>query len=138
MLRNRGVTAIFLSVAAAFLMVFGCSDNNKTNPLIGWKCLGTIGLNNYPSSGPLPPLDKAIIDDYKDFIKQLPTYKSTFGPRSESSDILSISFFEDRIGQHAVEIFMPLRGTYLYYVLVYDKSNKKLKIIKYSAGHYAC
>jgi hypothetical protein len=47
-------------------------------------------------------------------------------------------FCEDGTGQHAVEIVIPLNGTYWTHVLVYDKSNKRVKSMKFRSGKYAC
>jgi hypothetical protein len=48
-----------------------------------------------------------------------------------------ISVFEDGTGQHAILMFIPVDGTFLNYILIYDKNDKRSKTIKYSAGHYA-
>ncbi len=49
-----------------------------------------------------------------------------------------VSYKEDRKGQHAIQIDIPLNGTYRHHVLIYDKDNKRTKVIVYELGHYAC
>jgi len=64
-------------------------------------------LNNLDSN-------KAISDDYHAYISEL-TPKEM---------------------QHAVRITILLKGTEWAHILIYDKENKRIRIIKYVAGHY--
>ena len=91
---------------------------NHTNPIAGWK----------PDFSP-PPIYQAIEKDYNDYIQTLPP--------KERQSIGPIVFFEDTSGQHAVEITIGLNGTNWEHVLIYDKDNKRIKIIKYISGHDA-
>ncbi len=105
----------------AFCMAVGCAPTR--NPLEGWKGWGAdTGYH----------LDKAITDDYQSYIKTLPTRESAIAEAKFSQ-----MFFEDGTGQHAVEISIPLDGTWWKYVLIYDKNNKRTKVIKYASGKYA-
>ena len=45
--------------------------------------------------------------------------------------------FEDGNGQHAIRIEIPLNGTWWEHVLIYNKNNTRIKVIKYANGHYA-
>ena len=101
-------------------LIGGCSGcQTKTpDPLVGFHF---SSLNNLDSN-------KAITDDYKNYIQTLsPDEKKTAGP---------IFYFEDGMGQHAVEIKIGLNGTVWEHVLIYDKDNKRIKMIKYSNGGY--
>jgi uncharacterized protein YceK len=90
------------------------------NPLKPWKWLGWTSPN------------QAITDDYKAFIKTLPQGEIKFIMDS------GIKFFEDGKGQRAVDIEIPLDGTYWNYALIYDNSNKRIKTVRFSSGHYRC
>jgi hypothetical protein len=111
-----------------FLCGFGCSSSKPTpDPLAGWT---SRGFDDY-----LPSLqrhhyqlDKAITDDYQDFIKK-------------NNLILSgaiTGFYEDGTGQHAVEFIAFPHGENATwnYVLIYDKENQRIKVIKYGYTRY--
>jgi|GEM_PF-238771 len=87
------------------------------DPLVGWKLLGFESPN------------KAITDDYQDYIQKLPPKAGQF--------IGSIYMFEDGTGQHAVKVETGLNGGYWEHVLIYDKDNKRIKVIIYGGGRYA-
>jgi uncharacterized protein YceK len=75
-----------------------------------------------------PPLDQAIKDDYQKYLdKHEPGYFA-YGP----------TYFEDGTGRHAVKIQVGRNGFYKIYVFMYDKSNMRIKVIKYADGGYAC
>ena len=90
------------------------------NPIKDWKWLGWDSPN------------QAITDDYRNFIKKLPPGESKFIMDG------SIKFFENGMGQRAVDIEIPLDGTYWHYALIYDNSNARIKMIRFSSGHYRC
>jgi hypothetical protein len=126
-----------LILFAALLWVAGCTQTIANDPLKCWKQLGSISWNLPPPGERQPPLPQAITDDYKDFIAKLPPHPR-FKNRSESYFIVDVSFFKDGTGQHAVQISIPMDGTWWKYVLIYDKNNKRTQTIKYDSGHYAC
>jgi hypothetical protein len=146
---------IFIVIAAAFIVT--ARDNGitvtKTYPLKGWKQIGTMpeatldALRGWTNSTiprpskepPAPSLPKAIEDDYQDFVRKLPVVKDHFGfgDHSERYWIQWAWAFEDKTGQKAIVIFIPLEGTFVHYILIYDQNNKRTKTIKYLAGHYS-
>ena len=107
----------------AVVMVAGCAAQKPTpDPLAGFHWSSLVNLAN----------NKAITDDYEAYIQTLsPEEKKYLGPSP-------IRYFEDRSGQHAVEIREGLNGTVWEHVLIYDKNDKRIKTVRYAAGHYAC
>lgn len=103
------------------LVVCGCSCKSSPagpapNPLSGWNMDFSPQLN-------------AVIDkDCQDYIKHLT-------PEEIGHSRIS-GYFNDGTGQHAVEIEVALNGTWWKHVLFYDKNNKRVKVVKYSPGHY--
>jgi len=73
---------------------------------------------------------KAVVDDYQDYIHKLPPAEARV------VDYYSISEYEDSTGQHAVKIETPINGVYREHVLIYDRNNKRIKVIKYVSGYY--
>ena len=122
----------FCTLLAASILLTGCKHCvlfvlhpiNQTfarhsNPIAGWKRLYSRDYEK---------LDKVISDDYRDFIQELPTKaRNGIGP---------IQFYEDRTGQHAVAIETGWSGTDWTYVLIYDKNNKRVRVVKYVSGYY--
>lgn len=105
---------------AALVWTVGCSGLiHHSDPLVGWKPL--FGRN-------YEKVDEAIKDDYQDYIQKLPL--------EEKNNVGPIFLFEDGTGQHAVQTSIPLNGTWWRHVLIYDKSNKRIKAIKYASGGY--
>jgi hypothetical protein len=108
---------IVLMLMSMFIFGFGCNSSKPApDPLAGWKSLGFESPN------------KVITDDYQDYIQQH-NMKGYAGP---------IQFFEDAAGQHAVEFeaFEHDKNASWHYVLIYDKENKRLKVIKYEYAKY--
>jgi hypothetical protein len=105
----------------SFILGFGCATPAH-NPLSGW----TGGLSLYQGGH----TDGAITTDYQSYIQKLPLQESQFITKFD------IKFYEDRTGQHAVEISIPLNGTWRMHVLIYDKDDKRIKVIKYIGGEY--
>jgi hypothetical protein len=115
-------------IVAACVCVAGCSSvppypagsaSVGPNPVAGWKASWSQDLTK---------LDKAIQSDYRDYISSLtPNERKWMGP-------LGIS--EDGSGQHAVTISIAWYGTDWAHVLVYSRDNKRIKAVRYVAGHY--
>ena len=113
------IQLILCSLLAMFLCGFGCSSSKPTpDPLAGFHSSSLVNLQN----------DKAISDDYQTYIKSLPPdVRNGVGP---------LQFFEDVTGQHAILIAIAQNGTDWAHVLIYDKNNKRIKVIKYVMGQY--
>ena len=73
-------------------------------------------------------LNKAIRDDYQSYIQKLPPDEKKF--------VGGIHLFEDGTGQNAVRIEVNLNGTRWAHVLIYDKENNRVNLIKYASGKY--
>jgi len=69
------------------------------------------------------------MDDYQDYIQKL-----SF---EERRSIGVIHFLEDGTGQHAVRFEIALNGTDWAHILIYDRENKRIKVIKYASGRYS-
>jgi hypothetical protein len=109
-------TSCFL--LAAFVWVAGCATQSP-DPVAGWKfCYSDNPIRS----------NKAVIDDYQDYIRNLPHHDRQF--------VGSINSLEDGTGQHAITIQEGINGTYWIHVLIYDKDNKRIKVIKYKDGGY--
>ncbi|MBW8864770.1 MAG: hypothetical protein JF609_07580 [Verrucomicrobia bacterium] len=125
-------SARFLSLALALsaVVLFGCrcSTSKPTpDPLAGWT-FRTFDQFEPPSGQHHYHLDKTISDDYQDFIA-----------KNKLSLVGAITgFYEDMTGQHAVrfEAIPPDAYSSWTYVLIYDKQNHRVKIIKYDEHRY--
>jgi hypothetical protein len=101
---------------AALVLGSGCATRIP-DPLLGWKRADYLAEPN-----------ETIVKDYQDYIQKLPPEEKKFAYVNH--------FFEDGTGQHAVQIKIPLHGTWWEHVLIYDKDNKRVKTIKFSRGGY--
>jgi hypothetical protein len=94
-----------------FALGFGCnSSNQKPNPLAGWQ------IDFKP---PAPAIEK----DSKDYMEKLPPEEKKYAGWGNN--------YKDGTGQHAVVIEIDLKPNAWYHVLIYDKDDKRLKVIKY-------
>ena len=91
---------------------------HHSDPLVGWK----LCQSQDPKY-----LDKAIRDDYQDYIQKLSSKEREFATYDND--------FEDGTGQHAVKITIGLNGTDWEHILIYDKNDKRIKTIKYVSGN---
>ena len=102
---------------AALICLTGCVSTK--DPVAGWKVL---------LSRDYEKLDPAITNDYKDYIEKLSAEDRKYaGP---------IWFFADGTGQHAVKIEIEYDGNIWEHVLIYDKDNKRNRVVKYFGGRY--
>jgi hypothetical protein len=117
-------TTLFLTAGCGAWLMKSSSGtvSQPTDPLAGWT---SRGFDDY-----LPSLqrhhyhlDKAITDDYQNFIEK--NKLDLFGAIT--------GFYEDGTGQHAVEFeaFPDKQNATWHYVIIYDKENKRVKVIKY-------
>lgn len=98
---------------AMFLLGFGCDTLKPTpDPLAGWHYYDRTRVS------------QVITDDYQDYIQKLPP--------NQKGIVGDISFVEDGTGQHAVsiEIFEGYKNASWRHVLIYDKENKRIKVIR--------
>lgn len=116
-----------LLVVAALALSTSCKVKPPPDPLAGWKECGTF----YAGEPIGYHVDQAITDDYQAYISALP---------SDERDVAKLTSFidfrEDGTGQHGVRISYQGGGDSWVIILVYDKNNKRVKTIKYLAGHY--
>jgi hypothetical protein len=113
-------TARFIVWLIAAVLVSGCiAQKPKPDPLDGFHRSSVVHLDS----------NKAITDDYKDYIQKLsPKEKQYLGP---------VFYFEDSTGQHAVRFESDIDGRDCWYhILFYDKDNKRLRVVKYFYGTY--
>jgi hypothetical protein len=107
---------IFGILLAVSVLAVGCASKPGPDPLAGWHTA---------SHNP----DQAIDNDYHDYIQKLPPEERKYaGP---------VLFHEDGTGRHAIEIEIGINGTSWEHILIYDQNDKRIKTIKYMAGHYA-
>jgi len=113
------ISYLTLVITLAAVAIFGCRcATTKPNPLdtFHFSSLDNLSLN------------KAITDDYKIYIKTLTAV--------EQKNILGVDFYEDEEGKHAVKIEIGIDGTWWSHVLIYNSSNTRIKVMKYSPGTY--
>src|SRR5260221_8037489 len=114
----------------------------KEDPLKGWNSWTSYDEESHPASygyhGTIlvqkaqpsthSALDKVIKDDYQNYLKKhecIPTDISLF--------------YEDGTGQHAVKVRIEdINSDHFYYVFIYDKSNVRVKLMKFYWGHMSC
>jgi uncharacterized protein YceK len=98
------------------------------DPLTGWKCDFDVR--------PVQP-DKVIADDLQDYIQTLPPeQKQAFIECGGVKNHYLVKQFEDGSGQHAIRFEILLNSRTIWkHVLIYDKSNKRIKVLKYENDH---
>jgi hypothetical protein len=107
--------------------MFASHTDPLADPKAGWKGVNISKILNNTEP------DAAITKDYKDYIQNLPANMKG------SVSIWPLDFFyEDGRGGHAVKIGIAVNGTWWQHVLIYDQNDKRIKVIKYISGHYAC
>jgi len=89
-----------------------------SNPIADWPGSSLVNLEQ----------NQTIREDYQKYIKKLPP--------KERNRVGSVLFFEDRTGHHAVQIEVNWKGTRWQHVLIYDKSDKRVRVVKYVGGYY--
>jgi hypothetical protein len=95
----------------------GCAlYRQPPDPLAGW---------HFYSGAAIPP---QITEDHEEYIKGLSTKQQQF--------IGGETFYRDDAGQFAVKIEIAWYGTFKMHVLIYNNSGKRVKVIRYNAGHY--
>jgi len=105
---------IYPILLAALVWTAVCASQTP-DPLVGWHVSSLNDLD----------LNKAINDDYRDFIQKLPA--------KERDYVGTTDFFEDGTGKHAVsiDVFSNHTNAAWRYALIYNKDNKRIKVVKY-------
>jgi hypothetical protein len=115
------LNCFILALGFCVMVMPGCNCSAPkpiADPLAGFHVSDLQNLNS----------NKAITDDYKAYIRTLSPDEQKFA----SVDY----YFDGRGGQHAVQIRIPLNGTWYEHDLFYDKDNKRIKVIKRITGGY--
>lgn len=116
MIKYSGHFLLVLALCA--MVVSGCScsaSKPAPNPLAGWY---------FESHNP----NETIEEDYKNYIQNLPSEEGKYaGP---------IHYFADGTGQHAIMIAIGINNKVWRHVLIYNKDDKRIKVIKYISGDY--
>ena len=112
-------TVRFVFLLTAFIMAAGCVPKPTPNPLVGWQ-------RDYNTR----PDDPIIEKDCNDFMQ-------TFQPVGQRPAQVT-GIFKDGAGQHAanIEIFEYHKNASWQYFLIYDKDDKRIKVIKYGYCRY--
>jgi hypothetical protein len=116
----NNLALIFLMLATMFVLGFGCNTSKPApDPLAGFHFSSLNNLNS----------NKAITDDYQNYIQNLPPQgKKVTGP---------VLFFEDGTGQHGISVEVFIGGTTSWtYIFIYDKEDKRTQAIKYRYNKY--
>lgn len=121
------VKPLFWLLLLIVVSVSGCATGRTA--LEGWKVT--------PKSREGCPFDKAICDDYKGYLERL---------SSKQKALLSdwdLEFYEDGNGRHAVMIRNVRKVGWVFnysynHILIYNKRNKRTKVIRYRTGTYMC
>jgi hypothetical protein len=116
-MNTTGLT--FIALITAIVLISGCdapAPKSTPNPLAGW---------NFETRNPNQTIEK----DFRDYIQTLPP--------EEKKYVGTIHFLSDGTGQHAINIEIGIDGTWWEHVLIYDKSDKQIKSMKYPNGHYS-
>ena len=110
--------SVLLSGCTFLLHPINRAFARHSNPIAGWHWSSLVNLQN----------NKAISEDYQDYIMRFPT--------KVRNRIGGIHFFEDGTGKHAVTIGEYSNGTEWTHVLIYDRNDKRIDVIKYVSGYY--
>jgi hypothetical protein len=100
-----------------------------------------IGCQCSPSKPTPDPLaafhiyDLKYFDSYKAISEDYTNYVHTLSQEEQAQADLFF-FYEDESGQHAIKIEIGINGNRWEHILIYDKANRRVKTIKYVAGHY--
>jgi hypothetical protein len=124
-----GSYIIALALCAAVFFGCRCSPSKPaTDPLAGWTYKPLPGWELPPLGHNTNHLDGSITKDYQTFIGD---HHLTARPVT--------GYFEDSTGQHAVQFdaFAPEEENVEWtYVLIYDKNDKRVKVVKFNYRRY--
>ncbi len=111
-----------VAAAAILVLAIGCATGLGHNPLEGWKGGATAMEGS--------PYNKAITRDYMEYVQKLPSEEKQYVRD------YNIKFFEDGTGRHAVKIAIPLTGIWWEHIIIYDRADHRMKVIKRKGGWY--
>jgi hypothetical protein len=107
-------TSLTTWILLAILFCAASCATRNYDPLAGWQ----LDFER----------NQVIEIDINNYIKQLPSQERENAGVSEAH--------KDGTGQHAIVIDVPLNGRWRRHVLIYDKNNKRIKVIDYYHGGY--
>jgi hypothetical protein len=122
--------------------IFMASWPPAVDPLKGWNSWspleeeshpaisGSQGtrLINSPRAAKHSPLDRAINDDYQNYLQ-----------KHGCIPIEIPTFYENGTGQHAIKVQIEtLDRDLIVYIFIYDQSNTRTKVMKFFYGHTSC
>ena len=107
------VNRLIFSILFAAMVLAGCATQ-KYDMMAGWT---VVDFNQQP--------DQAIVKDYHIYAQKLPPEEKIDRTNPMSS---KAGFLEDGTGRHAV-IMVSANGTWEEHILIYDKNNKRTKVI---------
>lgn len=113
---KRGLT--YWYVVWLFLVTAGC--NKAPDPLAGFQ----VDMKEVPT--------EAIDKDYHDFIQHLPEEE-----RIGAGLYTPYTYFKDDTGKHAIQLQIPITKVIRWYILYYDKDNKRIKVITFDHGDHS-
>ena len=117
---KRLLAPIFLLLIAAAFSMVGCAvPKPAPDPLAGWRPL---------FSNEEQIVGDAIKSDYGNYIQKL--------SQSEKNGLGPIFLFADETGQHAIKFQVAVNGVDWAHVIIYDRDNKRVKVIKYLYAYY--
>ncbi len=133
---------LFILSLVAFISATGCEST--TDPIAGWKAVTPIGVKVSEMSAAIDPIPsyKAISDDLQTYVNtklpvdHLPDYCGG-GTRRWCYWMSDTTLFEDGSGQHAVKFKVYRVNHDEVFVLIYDKSNVRIKTMRFRSGSYA-
>jgi hypothetical protein len=113
-------------------------DRDQPDLVTGYYPVGPDDLNRSPV--PHQPDRDQKVD--KSVIEYCQSYAHSLQAEGYSIDVGSIWFYQNGSGQLAAIIdFLPINNTppseQLAHVLIYDKNNKRIRVIKYRTGWYS-
>lgn len=120
------INRIIFSFLFAAIVLAGCATQ-RTDPLAGWT-FREFDQFAVASQQHHYQLDKSVADDYQNFIAK------------NNLDLIGAitGFYEDGTGRHAVEFEGYKNHTSWHYVLIYNKDNKRINLIKYNRSRFSC
>lgn len=113
---------IIALLASCLLGMVGCTLTPHSDPMKNWKGLGTFSNTVVP---------EIIKQDAQAYFQTLPKVE-----KDSSEDDHEVTYWEDGTGQHAVILHAPHDGEHWHHALIYDRGNRRIKVLKYSTGSY--